>query len=70
LLLHQLQHFFTDVITRNALVTDGIFLQSGYFFIMLKETVQLLTDRFRAHVLKLLKKENLIDDTFITLTMQ
>lgn len=49
----------------HALVADGLFLESGYFFVMPKVDLHPLRELFRAHVLKMLKKEGLIDDTFI-----
>ncbi len=54
----------------HALVADGLFLESGYFFVMPKADLRPLAELFRAHVLKMLKKEGLIDDTFITMIMK
>ncbi len=53
----------------HALVADGLFLESGYFFVMPKVDLRPLRELFRAHVLKMLKKEGLIDDTFIKMIM-
>lgn len=54
----------------HALVADGLFLESGYFFVMPRVNLHPLAEFFRAHVLKMLKKEGLIDDTFITMIMK
>ncbi|MCP3890802.1 MAG: hypothetical protein GY702_18310 [Desulfobulbaceae bacterium] len=54
----------------HALVADGLFLESGYFYVMPKVDLCPLRELFRAHVLKMLKKEGLIDDTFITMIMK
>jgi hypothetical protein len=54
----------------HALVADGLFLESGYFFVMPKVDLRSLTELFRARVLKMLKKEGLIDDAFITMIMK
>jgi len=54
----------------HALVADGLFLESGYFFVMPKADLRPLIELFRAHVLKMLKKEGLIDDTFITMILK
>lgn len=53
----------------HALVADGLFLESGYFFVMPKVDLRPLRELFRAHVLTMLKKEGLIDDTFIKMLM-
>lgn len=53
----------------HALVADGVFLDSGYFFVMPNVDLRPLRELFRAHVLKMLKKEGLIDDTFIKILM-
>ncbi len=53
----------------HALVADGLFLESGYFFVMPKADLKPLREIFRALVLKMLKKEGLIDDTFIKMLM-
>jgi len=54
----------------HALVADGLFLESGCFFVMPKVNLQPLTEFFRAHVLKMLKKEGLIDDSFIKMILK
>ena len=54
----------------HALVADGLFLESGYFFVMPKVNLRPLQELFRGHVLKMLKKEGLIDNTFITMIMK
>jgi hypothetical protein len=54
----------------HALVADGLYLESSYFFVMPKVDLRPLRELFRAHVLKMLKKEGLIDDTFITMIMK
>ena len=53
----------------HGLVADGLFLESGYFFVMPKVDLRRLRELFRAHVLKMLKKEGLIDDAFIKMLM-
>ena len=50
-------------------MADGFFMESGYFFVMPKVNLNPLTN-IRAHVLKMLKDEGLIDDTFINMIMQ
>lgn len=54
----------------HALVADGLFIESGYFFVMPKVDLYPLRELFRAHVLKMLKKEGLIDDIFIEMIMK
>ena len=51
--------------TFDALVADGLFLESGYFFVVPKADLRSLRELFRAHVLKMLAKEDLIDENFI-----
>ncbi len=53
----------------HALVADGLFLESGYFFVMPKVDLRPLREIFRALVLKMLEKEGLIDDTFISMIL-
>ncbi len=53
----------------HALVADGLFLESGYFFVMPKVDVRPLRELFRSQVLKMLRKEGLIDDAFIKMLM-
>jgi len=47
-----------------------LFSPLGYFFVMPGVEIRPLTELFRGHVLKMLKKEGLIDDTFIKMTNQ
>ncbi len=54
----------------HALVADGLFLESSYFYVMPKVDLHPLRELFRAHVLKMQKKEGWIDDTFIKMIMQ
>lgn len=54
----------------HALVADGLFLERGYFFVMPKVNLRPLAELFRAHVLKMLKKEGLVDDDFITMILK
>jgi hypothetical protein len=67
-------HTFGDYVRYHphlhALVADGLFLESGYFYVMPKVDLRPLREIFRAHVLKMLKKEGLIDETFIKMIMQ
>ncbi len=53
----------------HARVADGLLLESGYYFVLPKADLKLLREIFRALVLKMLKKEGLIDDTFIKTLM-
>jgi hypothetical protein len=54
----------------HALVADGLFLDSGYFYVMPKVDIRRCAELFRAYVLKILKKEGLIDDAFIKMIMK
>ncbi|HKJ64311.1 MAG TPA: transposase [Desulfopila sp.] len=54
----------------HALVADGLFLESGYFFVMPKVNLRPLAELFRAHVLKMLKKEGLVGDDFMTMILK
>lgn len=54
----------------HVLVADGLFLESGYFFVMPKVDLRPLRELFRGHLLKMLKKEGLIDDAFIIMIMK
>lgn len=54
----------------QALVADGLFLESGYFYVMPEVDLRPLHELFHAHLLKMLKKEGLIDDTFVTMIMK
>jgi len=51
-------------------VANGLYLESGYFFVMPKVNLRPLPELFRAYVLKMLNKEGLIDDTFIKMIMK
>ncbi len=61
--------FIRQLIHDMALVSDGLFLESGYFFVMPNVGLRPLRELFRAHVLKMLKREGLIDDSFIKMIM-
>jgi hypothetical protein len=54
----------------HALVADGLFLDSGYFYVMPKVDIHRCAELFRASVLKMLKKEELIDDAFVKMIMK
>lgn len=49
----------------HALVADGLFTESGYFYVMARADIRPLAELFRANVLTMLKKEGLIGDVFI-----
>ncbi len=53
----------------HALVTDGLFTESGFFYVMPKVDLRPLAELFRASVLKMLQKEGRIDDAFIKMIM-
>lgn len=53
----------------HALIADGLFTESGYFYVMPKVDLQPLAELFRASVLKMLQKEGRIDDSFIKIIM-
>lgn len=53
----------------HALVADGLFLESGYFYVMPNVSLRPLRELFRTYVLKMLKKEGLIDDSFIRMLL-
>lgn len=50
-------------------MADGLFTESGYFYVMPKVDLRPLGELFRASVLKMLQKEGRIDDTFIKMIM-
>ncbi len=50
-------------------MADGLFLESGYFFVMPKVNLGPLRELFRGHVLKMQEKEGLIGDNFIKMIM-
>jgi hypothetical protein len=63
----------------HAIVADGLFHRRGVFYVMAKVPVKplgvfallrLSTERFRARVLAMLKREGLIGDTFIANLMK
>jgi hypothetical protein len=53
----------------HSLVADGLFTESGYFYVMPRVDLQPLAELFRASVLKMLQKEERIDDAFIKMIM-
>ncbi len=53
----------------HALVADCLFLESGCFFVMPKADLRPLAELFRAHVLKMLKKEGVVNDAFTKMFM-
>jgi hypothetical protein len=53
----------------HALVADGLFTESGYFYVMPKVDLRPLAELFRAAVLKMLQKEGRIDESFIKMIM-
>lgn len=53
----------------HALVADGLFTESGNFYVMPKVDLRPLAELFRASVLKMLQKEGRIDDAFIKMIM-
>jgi ribosomal protein S27E len=55
----------------HAIVSDGLYMESGYFFVMPKNVdLQPLKEIFRARVLAMLKKEGLVGDDFLQMIMQ
>jgi hypothetical protein len=46
-------------------VADGLFTETGYFYVMPKVAIRPLAELFRASVLKMLKDEGRLDDTLI-----
>ena len=54
----------------HGLVADGLFTESGYFYVMLMVDIQPLAELFRANALTMLKKEGLIDDSFIQMILR
>gem|GEM_PF-3688259 len=47
------------------MVADGLFMPSGYFYVMANVNIGRCAELFRANVLKMLEQERLIDDPFI-----
>jgi hypothetical protein len=54
----------------HAIVADGLFRRSGVFQVMPRVSIKPLAELFRASVLTMLKKEGLVDDTFISMLMK
>lgn len=54
----------------HSITADGLFRDSGVFYVMRKVSIKPLTVLFRAEVLKMLKKEGLIDDKFVAMIMK
>ncbi len=54
----------------HSLVADGLFLFSGSFHVIPRSSVRPAAEKFRTNVLKLLKKEELIDEDFIKMIMK
>lgn len=42
----------------HTLVADGLFLESGYFYVMSEVDIRPPAELFRAHVLKMLKQKD------------
>jgi hypothetical protein len=53
----------------HALVADGLFTESGYFYVIPKVDLRPLAELFRASVLKMLQREERIDDSFFKMIM-
>ncbi len=53
----------------HALVSDGLFRETGTFYVMPKVDLEALEDIFRANILKMLKDEGKIDDDLINKLM-
>ena len=54
----------------HSIVADGLFRRSGVFYVMPKLDITPLAELFRAGVLSMLQKEELIDDGFIAMIMK
>ncbi len=54
----------------HSITADGLFRSSGVFHVMPKVSTKPLGELFRAEVLKMLKKEGLIDDQFIAMILK
>lgn len=50
-------------------MADGLLTGSGYFYVMPNVDIRPLAELFRANVLIMLKKEELIDDFFIKMIL-
>jgi len=54
----------------HSITADGLFRSNGVFYVMPKVSIKPLAELFRTEVLKMLKKEDLIDDKFIAMIMK
>jgi len=54
----------------HSLVPDGLFRNSGIFYVMPRNSIRPLAELFQANMLKMLQKEGLIDDSFISMIMK
>jgi len=54
----------------HSLVADGLFLPSRTFHVMPRSSMKPLAEIFRANVLRMLKKEGLIDEDFIKMILK
>ena len=54
----------------HVLIADGLFRKNGVFYVMPRVDLKPLKELFRAYVLSMLKREGLIDDTFIAKIMK
>jgi hypothetical protein len=54
----------------HSITADGLFRLNGIFYVTPKTDLTPLAEIFRAEVLKMLKKEGLIDDQFIAMIMK
>ena len=46
-------------------MADGLFIETGYFYVMPRVNIRPLAELFRASVLQMLKDEGRLDDTLI-----
>ncbi len=54
----------------HSIVADGLFRRSGVFHVMPRVSTKPLAELFRANLLAMLKKEGLIDNSFIAMLMK
>ena len=54
----------------HAIVADGLFKETGVFYVMPRTSITPLAEIFRAKVLAMLRKEGLIDENFIAKLMK
>ncbi len=54
----------------HSITADGLFRESGVFHVMPKTDLKPLAELFRAEVLKMLKKEGLIDEQFTAMILK